>query len=401
MGRAGPQPPGSVLTDTTTKGATAEGVGAADRPGNHPGGGAVVTVEAIRTDAHGRHEGTAPPGRITWLDSAKGIGIILVVIGHALGGLIDSALGTRVPGFREAFFAIYTFHMPLFFLLSGVLVAPRLARDRKGFERSLWTNIAWPYFLWSAVQFTLISSLGSIVNQPVQNYWSTLLSLPWKTVSQFWFLYALFLLHALSLLTWQRFGAAAFLLMCLALKPLNLLLPLPEVIRVAANQAPYYGLGVVLGTAGLAQAFVNRAEMTRFGFVPLAALLITVALGVAPALQPDVDFATGAANAIANIAWLQAVLPAAFAGTAMVIALASLTSGRLAAVLVFLGQRSMAIFILHVMAVAGTRILCLSLLGIREPLVVLGLSVAAGIGAPLIAYALVARMGLTKKLGLG
>ncbi|MCF2657191.1 acyltransferase family protein [Lacrimispora saccharolytica] len=45
--------------------------------------------------------------RINWIDTAKGIGIVLVVIGH-----------TRF--FPKAIIdMIFTFHMPLFFFLSG------------------------------------------------------------------------------------------------------------------------------------------------------------------------------------------------------------------------------------------------------------------------------------------
>ena len=45
--------------------------------------------------------------RIEWLDIAKGIGILLVILGHCLN--IN----------QRSFHLIFTFHMPLFFLLSG------------------------------------------------------------------------------------------------------------------------------------------------------------------------------------------------------------------------------------------------------------------------------------------
>lgn len=44
-----------------------------------------------------------------WVDIAKGIGIILVFLGHF-----------NIPDTLRA--EIYTFHMPLFFFLSGVVL---------------------------------------------------------------------------------------------------------------------------------------------------------------------------------------------------------------------------------------------------------------------------------------
>lgn len=49
--------------------------------------------------------------RIDWIDVAKGIGIILMVMGH-----------TSMPDAINRW--IYSFHMPLFFLLSGLLFIP-------------------------------------------------------------------------------------------------------------------------------------------------------------------------------------------------------------------------------------------------------------------------------------
>lgn len=51
-------------------------------------------------------------GRLEWIDVARGIGIIAVVAGH---------VWTRGP-LRDA---VYSFHMPLFFLLSGLLSRPQ------------------------------------------------------------------------------------------------------------------------------------------------------------------------------------------------------------------------------------------------------------------------------------
>lgn len=50
---------------------------------------------------------TTKPKHLNWIDYIKGIGIILVVIGHTT----DIGDTWRVW--------IYTFHMPLFFCISG------------------------------------------------------------------------------------------------------------------------------------------------------------------------------------------------------------------------------------------------------------------------------------------
>ena len=58
------------------------------------------------------HDAATAQFRLDWVDVARGIGIIAVVAGH---------IWTRGP-VRDA---LYSFHMPLFFLLSGLLSRPR------------------------------------------------------------------------------------------------------------------------------------------------------------------------------------------------------------------------------------------------------------------------------------
>ena len=59
--------------------------------------------------------------RIDWLDAIKGLAIISVVFGHALRGYVENNAFPDVNTvMREIMDWIYTWHMPLFFLVSGV-----------------------------------------------------------------------------------------------------------------------------------------------------------------------------------------------------------------------------------------------------------------------------------------
>ena len=60
----------------------------------------------------------------------------------------------------------------------------------------------------------------------------------------------------------------------------------------------------------------------------------------------------------------------------------------------------MPIYILHVLFVAGTRIVLVKLLHIDNILIVLPLLLMAGIGGPLIANIVLIRMRLARPLGL-
>lgn len=69
--------------------------------------------------------------RLGWLDAAKGVGIVLVVIAHVwTSGVVRDG--------------IYAFHMPLFFLLAGYVASPR---PMGIFLKRQWSSLAVPYIL--------------------------------------------------------------------------------------------------------------------------------------------------------------------------------------------------------------------------------------------------------------
>lgn len=73
--------------------------------------------------------------RIEWIDIAKGIGIILVVIGHI----------SQIKVLNEI---IYSFHMPLFFMISGFL-----HKNKNDFIKHKVRTIIFPYIFFSIITF--------------------------------------------------------------------------------------------------------------------------------------------------------------------------------------------------------------------------------------------------------
>lgn len=77
--------------------------------------------------------------RIHWIDIVKGIGIILVVVGHTI----------KVPAIQAW---IYSFHMPLFFFLSGYLLESKTITDSRFFINKC-KSLLLPFFVFRLVLF--------------------------------------------------------------------------------------------------------------------------------------------------------------------------------------------------------------------------------------------------------
>lgn len=347
----------------------------------------------------------AEPARLDWVDAAKGIGIILVVFGHAVGGLINSTLSIQGLWFPEIFLTLYVFHMPLFFFLSGLFVAGRVERGRLGFLATMVRSILYPYFLWSVVQHSAIFAAGQLVNAPAAQYWPTILALPWQPVSQFWFLQSLFLMHLITLALLPRIGPAAFLLTALALKAVAELGLLSGALHQTATLLPYYAIGVFLGVAGTSDMIVRRPVWVRLGLLPAlgtALLFLTVGTlihNAGPGIF-GVDAVDVRGGQIIAGVYDFPTMAAALAMTAAVVALSAMGTGWLGRALCFVGRLALPIFILHVLFLAGLRIAMTAVLDVRSIPIILPCILAAGLFGPIIAVLLLRRVGLARPLGL-
>lgn len=128
------------------------------------------------------------PKRDMAMDWLKGIAIVLVVVGHNLYGI------KSMTGFYNI---IYSFHMPLFFFVSGYLEEKgKGKRNSKKLIARRAVNLLLPYFTW-----TIVYNYNMIVSGKTD--WIEILKqLLGFSQSGLWFLAVLFGLKCVHILLW-------------------------------------------------------------------------------------------------------------------------------------------------------------------------------------------------------
>lgn len=326
----------------------------------------------IASNSAATHD-VAKQDRLGWVDNAKGIGISLVVFGHVLRGLATSHLIEWSPLATFVDSWLYSFHMPLFFVLSGLFLLPSSAKPFATLVSDKVRTLAYPYFLWSAITLLLKSSLGTLPNQPRDL--SELPEILFFPIEQYWFLYALFLLSITTgLLLKQRCGPALLLSLAVLVYPGVT----PESGWWIMDLARSYAIYLVLGV-GVAMVWPLRGleETGRWVLI----LLVAAGLGAAAVLV-----GSGLSQ------WSIFRPLTALSGTAGMIALALLFKG--SAGLQTLGNYALPIYVAHTFASGGTRIALAQLLHIHSPAWHLVLGTVVGLYAPLALALACERLGI-------
>lgn len=133
--------------------------------------------------------------RMQWVDSLKGFLISLVVLGHVVQSMIDSnVFFSSNESLTLIFDWIYSFHMHLFFLVSGYLY--KSSWIKRVHARDFWKmllnkemNLIVLYIEFSLLLGILKMFAGGSVKEPVGIY--DLLMIPFNPISVFWFLHVL------------------------------------------------------------------------------------------------------------------------------------------------------------------------------------------------------------------
>lgn len=127
--------------------------------------------------------------RIEWPDFCKGFAIFLVVLGHAIGYASSNGSGDEI--FLTIDKWIYSFHMALFFFVSGFLQKLSEKKSPYTCKRVLDRTcaIVGPYVIFSIIFWTIKKMVESSVNNPMSL--KDLFMIGVYPLSDLWFLYAL------------------------------------------------------------------------------------------------------------------------------------------------------------------------------------------------------------------
>lgn len=302
-----------------------------------------------------------------WVDYAKGIGIFLVVLGHTIRGLVNSEIidpSTTVSAIDRW---IYAFHMPLFFLISGLFIDRSTSKPFPDFLLKKLKAIVYPYILWSLVQSIFQAMMSSYTNSQISllEIWKII----YNPVMQFWFLYALFVIVLIYAIA-RKIGISnsGFLILSILLYATQILgLKLGwGVLNQVCNNAIYLAIGAVIGSG---------ATISRLSQLKTSSLLLLTTGGY---------LAVGLAVGF-NLSQERLVsLFVAILGISATVALAILLKRfDLTKFIEEWGNLSLQIYVAHTLASAAVRILLHKFLGFSEPIAHLVLGTAIGIYGPI------------------
>jgi len=323
----------------------------------------VNRITAFLPEAHAGNSTVNQAQREDWPDIAKGMGITLVVYGHVARGLfnagipLDPVWHQRIDGF------IYAFHMPLFFWVSGYLYF--FSIQKKGTLAVLQDklrNVAYLYVLWSLVHGLIEVAMSHYTNGHLAL--RDVLAL-WQPRAHFWFLYVLFLVFAIATGVYRfrnRWATLGVLLVAI------LWYQNPGVLEMGYPLV-LVGPWLVYFAAGVAVAQFKPVVFRQAGWV-LPVLLAPLALG---SNWPLLWASLGVVSVLSLSRWLDVH-----------------GHGPARAALIYLGQLSLPIYLLHILSGSGIRIVLQKFVGLQN----VGVHLIAGMALALLVPILVHQLSV-------
>ncbi|HDZ1501741.1 TPA: acyltransferase, partial [Klebsiella pneumoniae] len=317
--------------------------------------------------------------RESWVDYAKGIGILLVVFGHVNRGL--QAAGIIMPSklYHLVDSIIYSFHMPLFFFLSGLFFIKSI--EKKGkllLFIDKFKTIAYPYLVWSLLQGTIEVLLSRFTNSKTS--FTDLLMLFSHPRAQFWFLYALLMIFVLSIIIYsKRFFERGIIVLFVIFSCVYIYSDkIGTVYNI--NYINQYMVFFVLGV------FFNKFKLDDFFSKQLSGhYLFAIAVFLFMAfLYSQYYFHFELKLHYFNIGIASLCL--AFISIFFIVSV-SLAIGRIHfPLLSLLGEMSMIIYLLHILVASGSRVILIKVLHVNDWIAHLTIGLLAGIIIPILIY---------------
>lgn len=340
--------------------------------------------------------------RLRWIDLARGLAIVLVALGH-----LTTGNGTSVwfPALDDLHTGLYLFHMPLFFILGGLVLNVR-GRDFRGFASRRARTLLVPYYVFSLYYLAkplmltahpeLAATFGAATSDVGQTAWDVLVMGEglWFLWAYFWGqLFAFGVLRALEDASDQvRINVCQLLGFALTVAVqlwwvVGPALKLPFHLVRGVEAAGYILIGVALRDV-FAKAERPQAALTGLGF---AVAFAFVARTVLPDTLISRDFVCVVNGTPAPVsAGLTVVV--AYLGASAVILIARVIET--CPPLEYVGRDSIVYYALSAPAMNLCKLVLFSLLGVDVAAAVLPVQLAAGCSLALVSIALIVPVDL-------
>ncbi len=313
---------------------------------------------------------------LKFLDIAKGIGIFLVVYGHVVRGLAPAGVIDLAGAYGALDAIIYSFHMPLFFMIGGYLSAHTTNRRplKERFLRLVY-YVGFAYLFWRTAlvttKFLVFQVAPGSMNTPVELI--DIITI-YKTELHLWFLAAYFIAASVVMAVRRPYQLYLVIIAAFVWRLFELpgngqyinsifFFALGSAFyiegRLLSHSGPYYVAFLVIGFSVLSAVSLNSAS-NYFLFITIAILGSLATLGISQQLAKR--------------------------------------ENHLTEFLLLLGRNSFCIYILHIFAEAVPRYFFISLFEYTNAVVHISTGLAFGIVFPLIAAHVINRYSLNKWL---
>lgn len=131
---------------------------------------------------------TALESRVTWIDGARGLAIVLVVLFHA--GMFTVPTGLASPWWEAVNLVFALLRMPLFFVVAGMLAVGAVRRSWSALWRTRLSVLVWVFLVWTVLRFAYYQ----VIPEPIdlnQSSWVDFVLSVVRPSNGLWFLFAL------------------------------------------------------------------------------------------------------------------------------------------------------------------------------------------------------------------
>ncbi len=336
--------------------------------------------------------------RFSWIDYARGIAIILVCYRHVFEGSKEAGVHVGDYSFLEyANIFLYSFRMPLFFIISGIFVTGSLQKKGlKLYVENRARSILYPYFVWGFIQLSLQIIFTRYTNgHPTVSSYLNLFYQP-REVAQFWYLYALFNVSLLYsfIKCFLKLTALHNIFMGMLLFYLSSLIYQHNVATGPLFDIFHYYIFFSIGD--FVSSYLLDAKNQKYleSGKTLLVLLIPFIGGQVYFLLQNLQHSTS------KYMFVEFYQPAVFLAIALmgclfVICLTFfLQKKNVLQWLTTLGRHSLYVYVSHVIVFSFVRIVLTKFLGVQNVFVILASGILFGLTVPLLLYKLAVKLNM-------